>query len=243
MDAVELRVDDRMLESFTNAEEWGRRFAEHGMPICDVATSISVQGAETGDTYKKYIELSQKLRSPAIRVFAGKTPKTVSEAVNCDVEGIAAGLKKICTYASERGIEVWLETHSEISSGAMCRRVIDAADMQNLKVLWDVLHSIEYNEDIPTSLSYIGKSTVHVHLKDAVPSVDPDKYHYTHTDLGDGDFPFALLIRELKKIGYDGYLSLEWESPWCPEIRDLYDDPHCLLKKYNEVLDRAFAEC
>ena len=41
----------------------------------------------------------------------------------------------------------------------------------------------------------------------------------------------------LRSIGYDGYYSLEWESPWRPEIRDLYPDPLVLLKKYKLLLE------
>ena len=239
MDAVELRVDDAKLLNFTDAKLWGAHFSENGIPICDVATSISVQSSDVGDLYKKYIDLAADLRSPAIRVFAGKTLRSLEEQGSCDTDGIAAGLKTICTYAAERGIEVWLETHSELSTGKACRQILDAAAMPNLKILWDVLHSLEFREDISTSLAYIGDALVHVHLKDAVPSADPTKYHYTHTDLGAGIFPFKHLLEELKKVGYAGYLSLEWESPWCPEIRHLYPDPRDLLKKYHSVLDAA----
>ena len=49
--------------------------------------------------------------------------------------------------------------------------------------------------------------------------------------------PFGEVIEALKALNFDGYLSLEWESPWRPEIRNLYGDPDELLKKYNRILD------
>lgn len=60
---------------------------------------------------------------------------------------------------------------------------------------------------------------------------------YVHTDLGEGEIPFNETVEALKAMHFDGYLSLEWESPRRPEIRNLYGDPDELLKKYNRILD------
>ena len=48
--------------------------------------------------------------------------------------------------------------------------------------------------------------------------------------------PFETFEPILETLNKAGYYSLEWESPWCPEIRDIYTDPHVLLKRYNDYL-------
>ena len=35
-----------------------------------------------------------------------------------------------------------------------------------------------------------------------------------------------------RRDGYTGYYSLEWESPWRPELAGLYDTPDALLGAY-----------
>ena len=106
--------------------------------------------------------------------------------------------------------------------------------MDNLKAIWDVIHSLEYGETLEDSIAHLGSHIAHVHLKDGV--AISGQTEFLHTDLGAGQMPFDAVIQALKQIRYDGFLSLEWESPWRPEIRDLYPDPLVLLNKYTENL-------
>ena len=152
------------------------------------------------------------------------------------MEDIASALRNLCVMAEDMGLEIWLETHSEFSTGRRSRQFADAVDMPNLKILWDVLHSIEFCESLDDSIAYIGDKLAHVHVKDAH-APEGDAFIYPLCDLGDGVFPLRELLVKLDAAGYDGYVSLEWESPWCPEIRDIYPDPHLLLEKYCEYLN------
>lgn len=231
MDGVELRIDDRRLETIKDANETGKSFNEKGKYICDVASSVFLNCGSLPIAAKKYVDLAAQLGAGAVRVFAGG--KNADGA--CDIVGIVEALCELCDYASERGVEIWLETHSEVSTGKVCRDIVDRVDRYNLKILWDVLHSIEYGESINETVGYIGDFISHVHLKDGIPTVG--KLEYTLTDLGEGTFPFFEVKTVLDSIGFDGYYSLEWESPWCPEIRHIYSDPHDLMKKYNKILD------
>ena len=47
------------------------------------------------------------------------------------------------------------------------------------------------------------------------------------------------MLSLLKKAGYSGYLSLEWESAWHPELNSLYEDIPALLNAYNDYMDKA----
>jgi sugar phosphate isomerase/epimerase len=59
----------------------------------------------------------------------------------------------------------------------------------------------------------IGRLTHHVHLKDG-------KKAGGYTLLGEGEVPVRELVAELHKVGYKGYLSLEWEKAWHPELAE-----------------------
>jgi sugar phosphate isomerase/epimerase len=39
--------------------------------------------------------------------------------------------------------------------------------------------------------------------------------------LGDGTVPLSELYDQLRRLGYQGWLSLEWESKWHPDARPL----------------------
>lgn len=232
--AVELRADDKNVEKFFNT---GGKFKKANVFITDIAASISILGEDFSETAYKYIDLAQNLNVKGVRIFAGKSPQTFQNEIISDIDGIIKGIKKLCLYAKEKNVEIWLETHSELSTGKLCKRILDGVNMPNLKIIWDVLHSIEYREDINETITYLRNSIVHIHFKDARQSEDMNACQYVHTDLGEGIMPFEKVVSALKEMNFKGYLSLEWESPWRPEIRELYPDPNVLLEKYNKILE------
>ena len=54
--------------------------------------------------------------------------------------------------------------------------------------------------------------------------------------LGEEDLPLYERLDLLKKAGYDGYLSLEWESAWRPELQKLPQDLDYMLGQYHDFM-------
>ena len=148
----------------------------------------------------------------AVRVFAGAHRKRFSDVVNNDFDGMEKTLRVICDYAMEKNVEIWLETHSDLSAAAAARRVVDRVGRSNLKILWDVMHSIEFKESLEESMAALQGCLAHVHWKDGRPAEDSDLCEYVHTDLGVGAMPLNELLQLLKQSGYDGYVSLKSEA-------------------------------
>ena len=244
MDGVELRLDMEKIRTWhENDEVYAliRRWPTEGLIVTDIAASISVLRFDEAviEDAKHCINVAVGIGTDAVRVFAGAHRKRFTDKVENDWEGIAESLRRICVYAREKNIEIWLETHSDLSAAAEAKRMLDLVDMPNLKILWDVMHSVEFKETPEESLQILNGCLAHVHWKDGVPSKDEDLCEFVHTDLGSGAMPLKELLQLLKDAKYEGYFSLEWESPWRPEIRELYSDPAVLLQKYNRLLDEA----
>ena len=234
INGVELRVDEGMLTELQEDKKTISKVLDSEIRICDIASSIFVRGEGETPLWKSYVKLAKDLSCPALRVFAAANRLGVT-----DIDGIIHDLKKLCDVAAEHNIEIWLENHSELSEGKICRQVLDAVNKKNLKILWDVLHSIEYGETISETLSYIGDFISQVHLKDGVPNENGGEYKLCA--LGEGSFPFAEVVESLRNINFDGYLSLEWESKWHPHLSGIYADNFELLIKYKEILQKAGA--
>ena len=244
MPGVELRLDMERIRAWHEKEEVYaaiRKWPEQGLTVTDVAASISVLRYDETviEDAKLCIDVAQGIGAAAVRVFAGAHRKRFSDCVVNDWEEIARCLREIVRYAQERKIEIWLETHSDLSAAAQARKILDLVAAPDLKILWDVMHSVEFHETLEESLDALQGCLAHVHWKDGKPAEDTDLCEYIHTDLGAGKMVLDDLLRRLKQRGYDGYVSLEWESPWRPEIRDLYPDPLGLLRKYNHLMDEA----
>jgi len=78
----------------------------------------------------------------------------------------------------------------------------------------------------------------HTHWKDSKIAIDT-VMGFEPCLVGEGDLPHEQIYNELKKGGYDGYLSLEWEKRWHQEL----PDPEIAFPQYfsymKNLMDRS----
>ena len=60
----------------------------------------------------------------------------------------------------------------------------------------------------------------YAHIKDSVPFDRRGKDNYRYTLLGEGDIPLREAMSCLRSGDYDGYLTVEWEKRWYPELAE-----------------------
>ncbi len=244
MQAVEIRLDDDGGLFGLGKEavpEVKKCFKEKGIEISDLGTSVALFGYEEEKIAKakECINLASEAGAAAIRIFLGNFAKRFSDPVTDSYEGIVDALKEICDIAEKCGIEIWVETHNAFSTGKVLAKLIEDVGCDNLKIIWDIIHPIEYGETPDETLKYLMGKIAHVHIKDGRHSGDSNKIDYIYTKLGEGELPVGKIVKLLEKSGYSGYLSLEWESAWRQEIRDEYDSIEKLLCDYNEFMHKA----
>ena len=92
--------------------------------------------------------------------------------------------------------------HDATSFLLLCRDIPDKALGFNLDVGW-VQVQREYP---PVAINKVKDRLYNLHIRD----IDGDMRQFIH--IGDGVMDFAGIIRELKKIGYNGYISLEQDE-------------------------------
>lgn len=246
MDGIEIRLDVAQTAfgiGLDGADALRCKFTDAGIAIIDLGTGVNVTGL--GDTDAEMtkargcVDLAAALGAGAIRIFVGGHQAHIGDVPREDKYGIVRFIRGLCTYAKEKNVEIWAETHSSHSTAAAMRSLADAAAMDNLRVIWDVLHSIEFRESPADSVAILGDLLAHVHLKDARPSEDADATQYIHTALGAGTMPLSEVLTLLRGADYDGYLSLEWELPWRPELAGCYPDADATIGAYAAWLDRS----
>ncbi len=242
MQGVELRTDQNNETlggmGISDACVIREAFDKAELKVTDMALSTGIVSYDGGKIQgaMRGIDFAQKLSAKGVRIFSGHSPLRFSEDSHEDVEGIAKAFRELCDYAKNKNVEVWLETHSSLSTGKAVAPLIELIDRDNMKVIWDIIHSVEYRESPENTVKLLEKKIAHIHVKDGKPNSDNDIIQYIHTDLGKGSVPVKEALSLLDNIGFDGFVSLEWESPWRPEIRDLYPDTNDLLKAYNAFI-------
>ena len=224
----ELKIYD-LPEFTTDLTTTVARFADAGLDVPCLSTSARVcaDPDEAIEEIRRYAPLCQAFGATMMRVFGGPLGEMNREqaiAVTADT------LRKGGAIAAAHGVAVLLETHDAWPDANHLKAVMEQADSYAIGVLWDVMHPFNaVNEAPATTTALLGPWIRNTHIKDAK-RADDGKLHLCL--VGDGDLPLADCIAQLRGIGYDGYLTLEWEKQWHGEL----DEPEVAYPKYVQVM-------
>ena len=243
IDALEIRLHngnrffDLPMEEVPAAVEYLRK---HNVHVVDLGTNLDLCYYDEGliAEGKRCVDLAVMTQAKGIRVFLGTFIKRFSEESFHNYQDVVKMLQALCTYGSEKGIEIWVETHNAFSTGKVLKKVIEDVDCENLKVIWDVMHPYEFAETPGETLALLGERIAHVHIKDGDRKEDPDLLLCRYTKLGEGTVPVPEIVSLLEKAGYDGYYSLEWESEWRAEIKDTFASLPEILAHFNDYMKK-----
>ena len=195
-----------------NRQETKNNFCEYGVAPLILGTSCSfhdktkVENSLVEGFYA--IDAAREIGFRGIRVFGNSI-----KGDECDcLHRIADRISTLCQYASDKNIEVLLETHGDINNAKRLSTVAEiCSKYENFGFIWDVCHTRQtYAENWRDFCDNFGCLTRHVHLKDV-----------TNDSLvlpGKGELPLRTMAEYLDAQGYEGYFSLEWEKKWHPEL-------------------------
>ena len=241
IDAVEVRLNDDGSMFGLTAEsipQMACAFHEAGIVISNLGTSVCFSGYDEKalERLVPSIRLAEQTGARGIRVFPGSFVKRFDTETPHDLDGMALFLQKAAAVAQKHGVEIWIETHNEFSTGKSMRRLLDKAQCANITVIWDLIHPYEYGEQPEETLRQLSGFIAHIHVKDGKKASDVNQIDYLYTRLGEGELPLHHIFGILEKSGYKGYYSLEWEKAWRPEIRHIYASEEMLLSDWNTFL-------
>ena len=230
---VELRlVDGRLIEGDMPASERDRvrkTFALAGLPIVAVDSSVRVAAASSVkdalDQLSPMLELAHVWESPIVRVFGGEwdTNRSREDAIRQARQVLIEGAAK----AEPLGVSIALETHDRFSSVGLVAEVLDGLPSSAV-ALWDVGHPYRVGDAPQKVLTQLDGRLAHVHIKDCRRQGED----WQLTLLGEGEVPVRSCIDALRDAGYSGWLAVEWEKKWHPELAE----PEVALPQFAEVL-------
>ena len=237
-DGVDFRgLGDEMnvwrLEAFSSgAKATAKKIARSGLEVSAFSSSARVFIPDPAERDKQvaevaeYARLCRRFEARLIRVFGGPLGQTPLEQA---LEVAAATLRRMAEAAGE-DVTLAVETHDDWTRTRPLAELLERVSLPNAGVLWDLHHPYREGGESPRqSYDNIGRYTVATHLKDSR-LTGGEKYEYCLP--GEGDVPLAEMVALLAAGGYDGYLTLEWEKKWHPELAD----PEVALPAYAEYM-------
>lgn len=166
------------------------------------------------------IELFSEAGIKTINLFTGPAPwdpeaprlhKDIAEGEAWEI--VFKAYEEFVSLAEEKKMNLAVEG----VFGMLChdyyttRVLIDRFDSDYLGVNFDPSHDILYgNFDVGWIIRKWGKKIKHIHLKDAVGVPKIGKFIFPL--LGEGNVDWKSFFSALKEIGYDGFMSVEFES-------------------------------
>ena len=165
---------------------------------------------EIGD----YIRLAARLGSSYIRLLADRNADREGEV---DDEVVLAHLKEVLPLAEEKGVMLLLETNGVYADTARLRDLLVRAESDSVGALWDMHHPYRFAGESPElTVQNLGVYIKYTHIKDSV--MENGKVSYRL--MGEGDLPVDAMMRALRSINYEGFVSLEWVKKYMPDLRN-----------------------
>ncbi len=169
---------------------------------------------ETLAEIREYIDLAEQLGTPYIRILGDLTAAPEGEV---DDGVVLDCLKELVPLAEKAGVTLLVETNGVYADTARLRDLLNQVRSDSVAALWDIHHPYRYAGESPEeTVTNLGAYIKYVHVKDSV--MENGKVSYRM--MGEGDLPMEDVIRTLRSINYEGYLSLEWLKQYAPDLND-----------------------
>ncbi|WP_432973744.1 sugar phosphate isomerase/epimerase family protein [Dactylosporangium sp. CA-233914] len=222
-EGVELRcMDGEILTPSARAAELARvrdQFSAEGVGIVCVASYVQVAQPDPGavNDLLRHVVIAEALGAPFVRVFGGGAHAPAVDRLGTVAARIAGS-----------PVTVLLETHDSFLTGAAVAAICAEVASPQVGALWDVVNPWRAGETPQQTATALGGWLRHVQLKDvAAPS------ELAPVLPGRGAVPLRGVLRELARVHYGGWLSLEWERAWYPDAAPL-EQPLAQLRSLLE---------
>ena len=196
--------------------------------LCVGADLVNHDTAEEVARLKGLVDIAAALGAPMMRhdITAGdKSGAKVGISYDALLDKMADATRKVAEYAASVGVRTMTENHGYFSQDASrVEKLINAVGHPNFGALVDIGNFMCADEEPWKSVSVMAPYAYHVHAKDfhkksgLEPNPGKGWFRTRGGDylrgaiIGHGDARVAQSLYVLKKSGYDGYISIEFEG-------------------------------
>ena len=175
-------------------------------------------------------DFAKKLGVSKIATHAGFIPEDPSSSLYSEV---VVAIRTVAAYCKNNGQSFLFETGQE--TPITLKRLIEDVGLDNLGINLDPANLIMYGKGNPIdALDVFGEYVMDVHAKDGIYPTTGNRLG-SEVKVGEGKVNFPSLVKELKKLGYDGCLTIEREISGEQQATDIKDTKTYLESILKEV--------
>ncbi|MDC3412177.1 sugar phosphate isomerase/epimerase [Aquibacillus sp. 3ASR75-11] len=172
------------------------------------------------------IEVAKKLGTNIVRVFCGDLHGNLTYEDGQD--WIVEGLKRSAEKAEREQVYLAIENHGLLAGKSeQVEEIIEKVNSPYVKSTFDTGNFLLVHEEPEKAFDKLREKIVHVHFKDfriKDPSEQVKGFRSTQgvevigTIPGEGQVNLSYIVNGLNEIGYDGWLSIEYEGKDDPKV-------------------------
>ena len=214
-------------------------FEGKGIEICCLASSIAMtqdrkRDRALADDLRRHIDTAQAIGCPVIKIFDTQAKPGWSRA-NVGIL-LSNWLMPLADYAAERGVVIAIENALSFRNAKELWAIVDRMNHPSVGVAWDLFNAAMVGEPPSYSVPTLNSKIVYTQVKDA----KLGSLGATYVKIGDGDVKVRDFMRRLRGVGYDGYVTVEWEKAWLPNLAEPEEIlPHAIekLREWAKLLE------
>lgn len=186
----------------------------------DMVMETTQQRTEQIEIIKKGVDDAVALGAKVVRIYAGDSRNglTLERCFDYIVGGLIAGAR----YAEKKGILLALENHGQLAGrGDQIRKIIDEVGSDALQANINTGNFLLVNQNPADAVRGVVALAVAVTLKDFKKVADDydgilfealNGEKFAGAVIGEGCVNLSKILMFLKGVGYNGYLSIEYEG-------------------------------
>jgi sugar phosphate isomerase/epimerase len=208
-------------------------FDDNDLDICCLASSIAFsqnkkRDAQAAADLRQFIDTAAALHCPLVKVFDTQ----VRPGQDRPSAGVALGnwILPLADYAAEREVVIVIENALSFRAAKEMWTILDRLQHPSVACCWDVFNAAMVGESPYTSVPTLNSKIAYTQVKDA----KLGQLGATYTKLGEGDVRIERFMTRLRGIGYKGWVTVEWEKAWLPNIAEPEEILPDAIKKLRE---------
>ena len=190
---------------------------EHDIePVC-LATSLCMHYRNHGLAHqaiwqaKQYLTMAAEIGCPAVRIFGHEVEP--GEARRDVIQRIASHVAPLAQIAGDLGIRLLFENAGSINRAKEWWWLFNQIQHPMMGLSWNVANAACAGEGPAVSVPALNSRIALAKVKDTIVGEGAG-----YLPLGEGNIEIEQFINRLLGIGYDGYVVVEWDRVWFPNL-------------------------
>ncbi|MAE65883.1 MAG: hypothetical protein CMJ18_16555 [Phycisphaeraceae bacterium] len=225
-------------------------------PVC-LSTSLSLHHRQTSAVHKVTLqlkadmELARAIGCRFVRVFAERIG--FGESSQASIQRIARQVRPLAETAAEQGVELLFENAGTFNHAKAWWWLLDLVDHPMVGMCWNVANAAAAGEPPTVSVPLLHRRIRMAKAKDAI-ITDGNECGWVLP--GDGTVAISVFLRRLLGVGFDGFVSVEWDRLWfkslappeeylpeaCSRLKAWVDENTELVEKGRKAAQKAAAK-